>query len=608
MANGDLIAKLRLDSKEFDTNINRSRRQVNDFQKNTDSFAGAGIKAFAGFAGGVLAGAATLETFNKFMNSTQTTGDLLGNNLVALQGTVDAFFVSLNSGDWNAFSNGVINAYRNMKAFADLMDELEDKRLALTFVSADNMKDLARFEEIIKDPNSTQQEKIDAAQNYKGIVNFQAKRTKETNDLEIEALKKNYSARSGMNIDLGDMRYFAANTNADANLTNESIETYKEHLRLQKEFEKLRKAAEYDAINNGYDPTKGVQKEYADLKKVSGEFFKQNEFMIKQGFIANESDENRKNLYKTLSLISKQEEDIYLLQVKGNKLEKQAHKGKESTNSPTKKPDEPAKEGSIEELENKLTKLKKDLKTATTDEARRMIQVKINELEKTIKELDDKLKKSTTTPDLLKSSSKITGEKPLYKSIKNDLNSGNIKVQGVEPTKLLDTNKEDLDYLNTMSNLMNSIANTTGMASDNFLGYTANVLSGIGQLLPQLFQVFAIKSKIAIADSAALPPPLNIIAMGATAAALASTIAGLPKFENGGIVPGTSFSGDKVLASVNSGEMILNKSQQSNLFGLLNSSRGVSSTVGGAGEVQFKVQGKDLIGVLNNYNNKFSRI
>lgn len=608
MANGDLIAKLRLDSKEFDTNINRSRRQVTDFQKNTDSFAGAGVKAFGAFATGVLAGAATLETFNKFMNSTQTTGDLLANNMVALGGTVDAFFVSLNSGDWNAFSDGVINAYRNMKAFADLMDELEDKRLALTFVSADNMKDLARFEEIIKDPNSTRQQKIDAAQNYQGVVNYQSKKTKDVINTEIEALKKNYSARSGMNIDLDDMRYFAANTNADANLTNESINTYKEHLRLQAEFEKLRKAAEYDAINNGYDPTRGVQKEYAELKKVSGEFFKQNEFMIKQGFLANESDEARKNLYKTLSSISKQEEDIYLLQVKSNKLEKQAHKGNESGLSNSNKPTKPeAKEGSIEELENQLTKLKSELKLATTDEARRMIQVKINELEKTIKELDDKLKKSTTTPELLKSSSKINGEKPVFKSIKNDLKSGNIKVQGVEPTKLLDTNKDDLDYLNTMSNLMNSIASSTGMASDNFLGYTANVLSGVGQLLPQLFQVFAIKSKIAIADSAALPPPLNIIAMGATAAALASTIAGLPKFENGGIVGGNSFSGDKILARLNTGEAVFTKNHQNRLFNMLN-----SGSVGGYGasnnKLELEVSGKKLVAVLNNYNNKFSRI
>lgn len=47
----------------------------------------------------------------------------------------------------------------------------------------------------------------------------------------------------------------------------------------------------------------------------------------------------------------------------------------------------------------------------------------------------------------------------------------------------------------------------------------------------------------------------------------AQTIAG---FQDGGVVPGTSTSGDRVLARVNSGEMILNRAQQSQLFALAN--------------------------------------
>lgn len=42
------------------------------------------------------------------------------------------------------------------------------------------------------------------------------------------------------------------------------------------------------------------------------------------------------------------------------------------------------------------------------------------------------------------------------------------------------------------------------------------------------------------------------------------------KFENGGIVGGNSFTGDKVTVGVNSGEMILNKNQQQEMFKQLN--------------------------------------
>lgn len=57
------------------------------------------------------------------------------------------------------------------------------------------------------------------------------------------------------------------------------------------------------------------------------------------------------------------------------------------------------------------------------------------------------------------------------------------------------------------------------------------------------------------------------------AAQLASVIAAKPvkKFESGGIVGGTSYSGDNIVARVNSGEMILNQRQQQNMFNALNS-------------------------------------
>ena len=60
------------------------------------------------------------------------------------------------------------------------------------------------------------------------------------------------------------------------------------------------------------------------------------------------------------------------------------------------------------------------------------------------------------------------------------------------------------------------------------------------------------------------------------------------------------------LARVNAGEMILNNRQQRNLFNLLNGNGTLSN--GGNGQVEFKIKGKELVGVLNNYNNKTSKV
>lgn len=75
----------------------------------------------------------------------------------------------------------------------------------------------------------------------------------------------------------------------------------------------------------------------------------------------------------------------------------------------------------------------------------------------------------------------------------------------------------------------------------------------------------------AIQKAATIAPfPENLPSIIAETARAATTIAGIksakPSFQEGGIVPGTSFSGDNVAANVNSGEMILNRQQQAQLF------------------------------------------
>ena len=97
-----------------------------------------------------------------------------------------------------------------------------------------------------------------------------------------------------------------------------------------------------------------------------------------------------------------------------------------------------------------------------------------------------------------------------------------------------------------------------------------------------------------ITETFSSAPPFTKIAMTATAlagilgmvATAKSAFAG--SYANGGIVPGTSYTGDKLWARVNSGERIIPANDWNNMMR-------------GGGTVKFVIEGSQLKGVLDNY-------
>lgn len=69
-----------------------------------------------------------------------------------------------------------------------------------------------------------------------------------------------------------------------------------------------------------------------------------------------------------------------------------------------------------------------------------------------------------------------------------------------------------------------------------------------------------------IAQSQKVGFPLNLIALAATVASIVAAFTKIPKFELGGVVPGHSFAGDRMLVRVNSGEEILRRDDPRHTF------------------------------------------
>lgn len=93
----------------------------------------------------------------------------------------------------------------------------------------------------------------------------------------------------------------------------------------------------------------------------------------------------------------------------------------------------------------------------------------------------------------------------------------------------------------------------------------------------------------------------------AVLASVISQIKNLSANAGGGIISGTKTIGDYNLARVNSGEMILNGTQQKRLFAIANGI-GVGNDAIGGGTVRFEISGDNLAGVLNNHNAKRRRV
>lgn len=114
------------------------------------------------------------------------------------------------------------------------------------------------------------------------------------------------------------------------------------------------------------------------------------------------------------------------------------------------------------------------------------------------------------------------------------------------------------------------------------------------------------------AKSVADIPVVGWVLAGVAAATLLATLLSAMNsakgFASGGIVGGNSYTGDKILARLNSGELVLNKKQQTQLWDEMNAGVRANDNNGGRSQVEFKINGTQLVGVLNNINRKNSNI
>ncbi len=629
----DIVTRLLLKTNDFDANLEKSKKGVNNFQggiSNMAKTAGAGIVKFAGTIG-VAMGA--YEGLMKVINSSQTTGDAYVKMMDQAKASVDSFFSSIALGNFDGFLSNLQNVIDKAGDLSVALDNLGTKtlfnkaevddlntkyQLELNKAKARNISDeernkhLAKAKEyliqmatlqqslatantdtsytalqaeiakmgfnknvsremwdyLIKDSKRSDIEKTSTAHKdrlfeYNKRIESSKVRdpyteqiidSDETKKIRAE-LKRYKESRFGLYGELNRLFIEAADDEESAIAQALKMRATANSLKVAVSNKELEVANADAKINGSYNKRNGggsgsdtkIEPEKDSIAWYDAEISKLNKKLIAT------TDEQAKTTIKTT--INEFEAKKIKLQVEtsGN---------------------------SIEAINIQLADLNKKLISVTDMQARSTIQATINELEQ--KKINLKFVVDQEAFKIknggMKDGALSVPIAPTYDKVPTHGKGGkNFKLPKYDPLfkkEDVDLNEDYADSLSAIGGVMSSLSGITDNSAASYLQWGANVMSSVGQAIQSITKLIAAKEAEAVINgvaSATETPVVGWLLAGAAVASVLAAMASVPKFAAGGIVPGASFTGDKVPALLNSGEMILNGSQQSNLFKMLNS-------------------------------------
>lgn len=652
MAQSDIFVRIALKKSEFDKQINDAKRQLQMFQA-----LGGAVKSFLGGLAAGIGGAMTaVEGFNRTIEATQTTTDDFHRSLEGARSAVDYFFTSLSSGDWSNFLDGINTAIDRGRDLYDILDTLGDKQASMTAYSAKARYEQAKLRRIVYDPDSTKEEKERALAEMDEIQRELMKRTESMSNDFRDAIRAEGSAIIGVDLTNDEIDRYVYKVSAH---DDKEYEDYKRKHEAQ--------SAKLYTWEESMDGTKHKVKNYAEEKKLN-QLKEENRALERQRLLEEKiSDEEREKLtnwhaarYQLLG-----ESEAY--QAQNLRLAKRANSGAGGGSNKSPKQAltmMQALRKEISDLEEQLytapanvadnlreqikelkakewrIKLRADLSTAELEELEQTTATKLRDnplsigvtptisermevrqkLQEEIGDIEVKIR-ATTDPSEIQ---RLRGELSTKQGQVSTLDS----LDGLRLPTLQETAKQiaeskqsitgdNLQLIDSFSALATSVA-AVGSAADSSAGrmaqWVAGVASSIGRAIPAIAALTQAQNAKATADAKAagagaaasvssIPIVGPIMAVAAVASVVAS-LANIPKFAAGGIVGGNSYHGDKILARLNSGELVLNGSQQARLSSMIDrpATRG-----DGGGKVEFVIRGQELVGILNKTERRNAR-
>ena len=600
----DLVTRLLLNSSQFDNNIRQSTQQVQQFQQ-----VGRNITATIGRFAGVLGIAMTAgEAFNKVLNSSQTLGDMTASNMAALKTSVDEFFYSLGSGNLSNFLTGLGDMIDKAKEAYAALDQLGNTQISYGVFSAKSQSEIADAQYIAKNKFAPADQRNAAFDKWRITLQEQQAANIRLQEELINSASKAVEARTNANITvtMEDMlKAFEADLLDPAK--RDEVKSRAKNGTANYQANAKRK----DWSQEQKDALAESQKQnliiHTMLEKYSDDELKDIAAKIQQYYQLNSALKSTAREYNETAneynnSMAKMEGFKSVESLEGFKVFTGTTTNKTEVKLPV-KPVIPA--GSLAELDAQIASVRKELNLAISNEDRIRINAELNALTEQKRVIEFQYK-YPNAPNV-----KLDDERSSLADVarKPEIPTSLPKFESPITNKNIKLNNEYAQSLGAIASIMGSVTNMTNEGAAAWLSWGANLISAVAAAIPQIVALTTAKKGEAIASgvaSAAQTPFVGWLLAGAAAAAVVAALASIPSFSTGGIFAGNSTIGDMNLARVNAGEMILNNRQQRNLFNLLNGN-GVIGSAGG-GQVEFKIKGKELVGVLANYNNKTAKV
>lgn len=198
MATGDMRARLLLDSKDFEKNIKRSKKQAEEFKVSGEKTGAAVAAAFTKITAVVATIKAAKGVFDAFISSSQTLSDSFSRSMEAAQGAADNFVYGLANADFSSFIGGLDAMIGRLKETYDAFDKLANTKMSAAFANAQDEAEFAEKMAVVKNKDQPFEVRNAALADANSIVGRMSKTAAKVEADSFAALAKLFAAKSGV--------------------------------------------------------------------------------------------------------------------------------------------------------------------------------------------------------------------------------------------------------------------------------------------------------------------------------------------------------------------------------------------------------------------------